>query len=148
MLSTPTTLQRLHRTNITMKRILILLGTLAAVAVSAQLVTALTCTVRVTGTPTTDDRRTMRWLVDQENSQRSASGDTNLLASDTVSALRTSTEIVLSNTVARAWASYQQQAAASVETRLTRDEWQAIRAAIIDKLAAGGAVSNIIDGLK
>lgn len=131
-----------------MKKTFIFILALAAVTVLAQFTTSLQTSVKITGTPNTDDKRWLRLVVSNENLRRLNAGDpvlaTNLLPESTGGELKSSAEIAISNVVAVAIQSWSEQAAKRVEERLTRQQWLQLKAALEERIAAGESVTNIL----
>lgn len=133
-----------------MKKTQLVLAALVAFTVPllAQWVTALTTSVRITGTPNRDDRRWLRLVVSNENLRRINSGDpvlaTNLLPEATGLDLKNGAEVALSNILANAIQSYSEQAAQKADDRLTRQQWLQIKAAIEERMSAGTSAETIV----
>ncbi|TXH51617.1 MAG: hypothetical protein E6Q97_18050 [Desulfurellales bacterium] len=131
-----------------MKRILTLIAALVAITALAQFTTAITTSVRITGTPNQDDRRWLRLVVSNENLRRINSGDpvlaTNLLPEATGLDLKNGAEVALSNILANAIQSYSEQAAQKADDRLTRQQWLQIKAAIEERMSAGTSAETIV----
>ena len=134
-----------------MKRLLIAIAAIAACATFAAIEpTGFTFDVTLVGTASLSDRRTMLFVIGNENAARVAAGNTNLLSVATATDIRNSYKSILVSTITRAHQSYMEQAVAAdaAVKAATEDAMKDIRAAVIDQIAAGVSASNLVQALK
>lgn len=134
-----------------MKRILTFIAVIVACASFAAIEpTGFSFDITLGGTATPADKRAMLLIVGNENAVRVATGNTNLLSTATAADIRNSYKAILVATLTRAHASYMEQAVAAdaAVKAATADAMRDIRAAVIDQINAGVAVSNLVQALK
>lgn len=132
-----------------MKQFLLSILALFTFAVSAAETSTLDIVVNVRGNLTADDKRGLLFVVGSYNEAIYATNGIPL-ATNTVSALRTSYEVVLSNKVQQAHYSYLKDAkSAAAAKALIKDEEvsQRISSAVIDAITAGKSIEQIITAI-
>lgn len=132
-----------------MKRSLLSIFCLLAFAVTAAETSTLSISVNVSGPLTADDKRGLLWTIGSHNEQVYATNGIPL-STNTALALKASYEIVLSNRVQQAHASYMKDAksTAAAKALIGNDDVSAqISAAVIDALVSGKSIQKILDSI-
>lgn len=132
-----------------MKRFLLTLIALLTFSVSAAETSTLTIAVNVSGQLTADDKRGLLWTIGSHNEQVYATNGIPL-STNTALALKASYEIVLSNRLQQAHASYMKDAKSTAAAKaLIKDDdvSSQITAAVIDALVGGKTIEQILTAI-
>lgn len=135
-----------------MKRFLPIAAICAAFAISTAAIepSGFNFDVTLGGTASASDKRAMLLAVSNENQARRDRNDTNALSTATAADLRASYKAVLLGRIT-AFHIDTINAAVAADTAVkaaTEDAMRDIRAAVIDQINAGVAVSNLVSALK
>ena len=132
-----------------MKRFFFTLIALITFAVSAAETSTISISVNVSGALSADDKRGLLWTIGSHNEQVYATNGVPL-STNTALALKASYEIVLSNRLQQAHASYMKDAKSTAAAKaLIKDDdvSNQITAAVIDALVAGKTIQEVIDAI-
>lgn len=135
-----------------MKRTLTLIAALTAFALSTAAIEPSGFAFDVTfgGTASASDKRAMLMVIANENQARLDRNNTNTLSTATAADIRASYKAILANRLT-AWHIDSINAAVAADTAVkaaTQEAMKDIRAALIDKIADGVSVSNLVQALK
>lgn len=135
-----------------MKRLFTIAAICAAFAVSTAAIepSGFSFDVTLGGTASASDKRAMLLAVANENQARRDRNDTNTLSTATAADLRASYKTVLLGRI-NAFHIDTMNAAVTADAAVkaaTEDAMKDIRAAVIDRIAAGVSASNLVQALK
>lgn len=135
-----------------MKRTIALIAALAAFVIQTAAIepSGFVFDLTLGGTASASDKRAMLMVIANENQARKDRNDTNTLSTATAADIRASYKTILANRLT-AWHIDSINAAVAADTAVksaTEEAMKDIRGALIDQIAAGVSVSNLVQALK